>query len=257
MNYDYAIPDIYNSEQNKKYIIKTHTIKPNEIISISKILQNYNTDYIYIETNSTQLYFDGYRGIVTKIYNKMVKNLLYVKHIFNKSNDEANITIYIILNMIRPKDPERLIYYNPFGCSDPFMHRTKWYTMCNISTNYILIYDRIYIETTEELYTNNVKIFTGDMNFYYYPFRIAKNTYELRIKKIINKINNKVAYFNTNITLNNMDENYNIMGDNIVDLFEYDKFLIFLYADFLELSKIYHIKLYYCIPTTFTYKLKK
>jgi hypothetical protein len=254
MNYDYAIPDIYNSEQNKKYFIKTHTIKPNGNISISKILQNFNTDYIYIETNSTQLYFDGYEAILTKIYNKMVKNLTYVNHIFNKSNDEANITIHI-LNIFRPNTGlVSMLYYSPFECSDPFMNKSNWCEISWIFTDSVTIYYRIYIETTEELYTNNVKIFTKDINFYYYPFRIAKNTYELRIKKIMNKINNKVAYFNTNIILNNINENYKIMRKNIIEVFAHDKYT--LHVDLSELSKIYHIKLYYGIYTEIYYELK-
>lgn len=96
MDYDNQIPDIYESNKNEKYIMKTHIIKLNQRLYISEIFDNFNTNYIYIETNSTQLFFDGNNGIYTRIYNKIIKNLLYVRHILNKSNNNAYIKIYIM-----------------------------------------------------------------------------------------------------------------------------------------------------------------
>jgi hypothetical protein len=267
MNYNKPIPDIYEINdiyklnKTEKNIMKTYILKSNQKLYISEIFDSLSVNIIYVETDSTQLYLNesnyNMNNIYTKLYNKMIKKLFCVNYILNKSNDDAHITIYkIINNYLSNSYLVSRIFYNPFTSFSHF-NPPSTINFLHITTDFIItyyIYDNIYIETTEELNTDNVKIFTKDINFYYYAFRIAKNTYELRIKKIFNKINNKEACFNTNITLNNLDEHYKIMRKNIIEVCEYNKYTT--YVDLLGLSKIYHIKLYNGVSTLFSYSLK-
>ena len=221
MEYNKYIPDIYHVQSNiydikydiynlkKKYIKKIYKIKPYESINISDILENF-ANYIYIETESNELYFEHMNSLI-KIYNKMIKNIFLYEFISNKSNDYVDIIIFIILKEYWP----HLYSFLPLLLTNDkniILYKKDKFNK-NVCCRF---YDKIYIETITEIKNNIIEINTlsNDITFYYYAFKICRNFYELRIKKIFSEKYNFNININVNIDVNiiiNLDKYYNIL----------------------------------------------
>ena len=249
--------DIYSIKDNKKYIIKYYTLKEKEKIDIYTLLKDnmyYTCNYIYIKTNFTQLYIYYHNYKYVNIYNNMIINIDTFDsdtYILNESDDKSDIIIYILLkkNWSISYLIENLYvdlyrkYKNILWSKESFLKYDS-----NLSIYYL--YDIIYITTTSKINDNIIKFSSNNIDFYYYVYNIRKNYYELRLKKIFNKDNNKIEEFNINNNLNNLHENYKIMKNKILNInlkSNYNFYHINLY----EISKIYHIKSYFSISKIF------
>ena len=226
----------------KKFILKMYTIKPYETILMHNVIKNISSNYIYIKTESEQLYFKWEERLI-KIYNKMIKNIDMYEIIYNDSDYDSYIKISIIFNNdIKNNRNYTQVIEKLDIC---FLNLIETYKIYN---GYIYIYNNIYVKTTKEIKIKKINISTYNIDFHYYILKISTNMYELKIKKIKNKINNNEIIFNKQINLSDIDYEYKKIKKKIKSVLNSTQVHIVNITDF---TKLYNIVSLYSIPLIF------